>query len=39
LPPGKISAKPKDKPELPSKSASIKNFHPTPGYFSVDDHS
>ena len=34
-----ISAKPRDRPELPSKSASIKNFHLTPGYFSLIDHS
>ena len=33
------SAKPSDNPELPLESESIKNFHLTPGYFSVDDHS
>ena len=38
-PPGAISAKPSESPELPVKSASIKNFHLTPGYLSVCDHS
>jgi len=38
-PPGAISAKPSENPELSIKSALIKNFHLTPGYFSVVDHS